>query len=259
MPHHSTLRPLLALLFAAALAAAEAPTPAADGNSALVPVTRLEATGYDWDRRHAEKAAACATGSYDLVFIGDSLTHGFEEDHGAAVWKAHYGSLRTLNLGFGWDRIQNVLWRLGHGELAGQKPRLVVLNIGTNNLTATPVARRNSAEEIVAGIAAVCARIDELAPGTRIVVMGIFPRAWANSHYVSEARIINRRLAELFLGNPGIQVLDLTDRFTGPDGQLDPRYFLPDRTHLTAAGYALWAEALQATVDQACTGLAATR
>lgn len=80
--------------------------------------------------------------SYDIVFIGDSITHFWADEdgvtHGVEVWREYYGRRRVLNLGFGFDRTQNVLWRLEHGELDGQCPKLVVLNIGTNQFSATP-------------------------------------------------------------------------------------------------------------------------
>ena len=52
----------------------------------------------------------------DLVFIGDSITHGWE-DGGAAVWEQHYAKYHALDLGFAGDRTEHVLWRLQHGEV----------------------------------------------------------------------------------------------------------------------------------------------
>ena len=50
------------------------------------------------------------------------------------------------NLGCGWDRIENVLWRIYHGELDGYKAGKVVLMIGTNN------CGLNNDKEIVEGL-----------------------------------------------------------------------------------------------------------
>ena len=81
-----------------------------------------------------------------------------------------------LNLGFGWDRTQNVLWRLDHGELDGLHPRVVVVHIGTNNTSPTDHARQNTPAEIVAGLKEICGRIRSKIPRTKIVLMAIFPR-----------------------------------------------------------------------------------
>ena len=56
--------------------------------------------------------------------------------NGAESWDALFGN-RALNLGFGWERTQNVLWRIDHGELDGLNPKLAVIHIGTNNLATT--------------------------------------------------------------------------------------------------------------------------
>eukprot|EP01034_Spumella_vulgaris_P014863 gene14863-18989_t len=48
-------------------------------------------------------------------------------------------------MGYGWDRIENVLWRIYHGELDGFMAKQIFVNIGTNNL------QMNSDEEILAG------------------------------------------------------------------------------------------------------------
>jgi hypothetical protein len=86
------------------------------GNTAAIPVQKLEEDFYDWYVRHSAKCREAACANHDLVFIGDSITHLFEGDpnvpnRGERVWEAHYGNRNALNLGFGWDRTQNVLWR----------------------------------------------------------------------------------------------------------------------------------------------------
>lgn len=110
-------------------------------NSAVEPVTRLELDGYDWYDRHAEILQYQAAVDPQIVLIGDSITHFFgalspqpmpsPANAPKAFGSAFAGGRRVLNLGFGWDRTQNVLWRLDHGELDGLKPSMVVVNIGT--------------------------------------------------------------------------------------------------------------------------------
>ena len=58
----------------------------------------------------------------------------------------------------------NVLWRLDRGEIDGLHPCIVVIHIGTNNTSQTGHARQNTAEEIVAGIAAICGRVRSKTP-----------------------------------------------------------------------------------------------
>ncbi|HEX2950713.1 MAG TPA: G-D-S-L family lipolytic protein, partial [Armatimonadota bacterium] len=110
-------------------------------NSAVVPVSKLEEDSYDWWARHDAVLAAKTRITPTMVLIRDSITHFWggepESDlkNGGAVWAEAFGGIPTLNLGFGWDRTQNVLWRIDHGEFDGLQPQTVVLNIGTNNLT----------------------------------------------------------------------------------------------------------------------------
>lgn len=109
---------------------------AVDGpaNSALIPVPKLEDDSYDWYARHAEVLRVKGTIDPEVVLLGDSITHfwGGEpragQANGSGAWQATFGKYRTLNLGFGWDRIQNVLWRIDHGEVDGLHPRVIVLD-----------------------------------------------------------------------------------------------------------------------------------
>ena len=36
-----------------------------------------------------------------------------------AAWTNCFAGFKVTNLGYGWDRTENVLWRLQHGELDG--------------------------------------------------------------------------------------------------------------------------------------------
>ena len=65
-------------------------------------------------KRHNEKLAEAKQGEFDLVMIGDSITHNWESQKDYA---ATFTGIRMLNLGFAGDRTQNVLWRIEHGAL----------------------------------------------------------------------------------------------------------------------------------------------
>ena len=93
----------------------------------------------------------------NLIFIGDSITHGWEGG-GKEVWQKYYAKRNAVNLGIGGDQTQHVLWRLDHGNIDGISPKLAVLMIGTNN------AGSNKPEEIAAGVKAIVEKLrDEVA------------------------------------------------------------------------------------------------
>ena len=219
-------------------------------NTATIPVPRLEMDSYDWYQRHLDVLVAQKQFEPRVVLIGDSITHFWgglpraQISNGARAWENAFGGVSVLNLGFGWDRTQNVLWRLSHGEFEGLHPRTVVINIGTNNLTGTENARTNTPEEIVQGILAIHKKIRVTSPASRIIVMGIFPR---NSDPASPAReaivSVNRLLSEALANEPNTIFLDIGDRFLAPDGTLLPNV-MSDGTHPTEEGYTIWAKAL---------------
>ena len=219
-------------------------------NSAIEPTANVQRDNYDWPARREQKQAAALAHSHDLIFIGDSITHRFErEEAGLPVWKKHYGHLAALNLGYGWDTTQNVLWRLQNGEFTGQTPRLVVLNIGTNNLTGNSACPANTAAEIVAGIAALCDFIQAQSPATQILVMSVFPRGKTNEMIHARVKDLNAALTAWLATRPELLNLDIGARLLGTDGEIDT-VLLPDRCHPVEPGYAIWADALAPFVKQ---------
>ncbi|MCX6992896.1 MAG: GDSL-type esterase/lipase family protein [Kiritimatiellaeota bacterium] len=219
-------------------------------NSALISVPKLEEDCYDWYARHEDVLRAGRKIDPEIVLIGDSITHFWggepasETVRGPISWQATFGKYRTLNMGFGWDRIQNVLWRLEHGEFNGLAPHLVILNIGINNTSATPNARCNTPEEIAEGISAICCRLRKFAPNVSIIVMGLFPCGQypADERRPLVARI-NRNLAAI-ARETGVTFLDIGHLFLEPDGSISSE-IMSDFTHPTEKGYMLWAKAIR--------------
>ena len=221
-----------------------------DINTALMPVERLEPDIYDWYARHHTELQLQKRVRPRVVLLGDSITHFWGGNplanrvNGPTAWQRVFGDVPVINMGFGWDRTQNVLWRLRQGELDGLDPKWVILEIGTNNLTGTANARANSPEEVAEGIETLCQEIHRRSPLSRIVLMAILPRgAYADDPLRAPIRETNRLLAQRYVNDPQVTYLDIGSQFLEPDGSL-PAALMPDGTHPSDAGYRIWADAL---------------
>src|SRR5262245_39434130 len=120
--------------------------------------------------RHKEflKRIEQSKGTGDVIFLGDSITHGWE---GQKAWQEHFGSLKPVNLGIGGDQTGHVLWRITEGhELDHLEPRAAVLMIGTNNIGG------HSAEQIAGGIKDIVEELKRQKPHRKVLVLGVFPR-----------------------------------------------------------------------------------
>jgi lysophospholipase L1-like esterase len=150
----------------------------------------------------------------------------------------------VLNLGFGWDRTQNVLKRIELGELDGIKPKAVVIHIGTNNLAGTKNARANTPAEIAEAIGVIVDRVRGKCPAAKIILMAVFPRGEKPGDSarakIAEINIGIAKLAE----KPNLVLLDITSKLTNPDGTIS-KDVMGDFLHPTGKGYAIWAEALK--------------
>ena len=224
-------------------------------NSAIVPASKLEEDCYDWWARHEEVLKAKEAIKPEVVLIGDSITHFWGGEprgpvtNGPQSWARLFGHRRVLNLGFGWDRTQNVLWRLDHGEFDGLAPAFVVLHIGTNNFSATPHARENTPAEIAEGIAAICDRVSRKSPKTRIVLMAVFPRGAAPSDpFRAKIAALNQLLAAL-AQERRLTFLDIGPQLLDAQGRIAAD-MMADGVHPTEKGYAIWAAALARVVGE---------
>lgn len=224
----------------------------ASENSACQPKGKLEKDFYEWEARHEAVLEAKTRIQPDIVMLGDSITHlwGGEPpepkgNRGGAEWQALFGDRKVVNMGFGWDRTQNILWRIAHGELDGIKPRLIVVHIGTNNLANTTNARANTPEEIAEGIQAVTLQAKAKCPGAKIVLMAVMPRGEKPDNQQQAALDQVNALLPAVAKVTGANLIDLKDKLRdGPGGTITTE-MMPDFLHPSAKGYAVWAEALR--------------
>ena len=217
-------------------------------NTALVPLTQnRDWKSYDWVVRHNEILALNKPGAIraDVVFIGDSITHFWSGEPkakrvaGKDSWEKWIAPHHPINLGYGWDRTENVLWRLRHGEVAGLKPKAFVVLIGTNNLSGF-----NPPAETAEGVAEVCREIRRQAPQAKVLLLAILPRQAkpdATRQRVTDAnKLLQAQAAQI-----ADAYLDLTDKLIEADGTIS-KETMNDYLHPTNKGYEVMGAAIDA-------------
>ncbi|QDV09774.1 Beta-glucuronidase [Planctomycetes bacterium Poly30] len=214
-------------------------------NTALVPMPKW---GWWWGR-HQEKRALAAKGDVDLVFIGDSITHAWEDAGARETWNRYYGRRRALNLGFSGDRTENVLWRLQNGELDGISPKVAVVMIGTNNTDGVNFPTAHSAEELAEGIVAVCKTIRVLLPNTQILLLAPFPYGETPNPRRATNHAAGQLAAAALAGDERIRFADLSAHFLTEDETID-REIMPDFLHPGPKGQAIWAQAMEPLLSE---------
>jgi lysophospholipase L1-like esterase len=190
-----------------------------------------------WMELHKTFLVQAKKGHVDLLFLGDSITQGWNEN---TVWQRFYGPRHAANFCIGGDRTQHVLWRIQNGELEGISPKVTVLMIGTNNL------HDDTPDEIAQGIKTIVAEIRSRLPKTKVLLLGVFPRSQKPDAARERIQSINEKIARLDDGSH-VHFLDIGKSFLNPDGSISPE-IMPDYLHLSIKGYRIWAEAMESTL-----------
>ncbi len=225
-------------------------------------------------------------GEGDVIFLGDSITHGWE---GQKAWQEHFGAFKPVNLGIGGDQTGHVLWRITDGhEIDQLKPKAAVIMIGTNNTGS------HSAKQIAGGIKAIVEELKRKKPDIKILVLGVFPRggsgdaersvdqiaagikpideelkkekpdvkrlnmllkATEQQKGIIPAEKLNKKIAEI---NAIIAELDdgktvfykdISKGFLDQKGGLSGD-IMPDYLHLSGKGYEIWGKAIKADIEK---------
>lgn len=120
------------------------------------------------------------------------------------------------------------------------RPARVVVYAGENDL-----AEGAAPAEVFEAMRAFVARVHEALPDAFILWVSIkpSPSRWAIDARFRESNALVRRWME---GRPGTQYVDLHPRMLGAGGLPRAELYAADGLHLSAAGYALWEEVIEA-------------
>lgn len=221
--------------------------------SVLTPQPGFEKDGYNWMARHRHILAEQTKINPEIVMIGDSITHNWAGRQKDCIggtdalphWKKTFEGRRVLNMGFGFDRICNVMWRLENGELKGTDPEYVVIHVGGNNFIGSKKYKADKPEEVAEGVVKIAEKVHEIVPKAKIVVMAIFPFGYTPGERCRVGiAAANKELAKKIAALKYVTYLDITSKQLRADG-IYPGELTKDSIHPTEKGYDIWSAALK--------------
>ncbi|MEO8852571.1 MAG: SGNH/GDSL hydrolase family protein [Ginsengibacter sp.] len=187
--------------------------------------------GYDWIKRHEDVIENIKKTNPTTLLIGNSIINYWGGNPKASLargekeWDKYMLPIKVQNDGFGWDRIENVLWRIYHGELDHFTGKNIVLMIGTNNLGINPD------DEIVEGLQFLINAIKSRQPESKIIMVGILPR----KKMEEQVKNINEKIKTMILKNQ-VEFVDFGKDFLNGN-QINSKLFVGDGLHPNADGY----------------------
>lgn len=190
-----------------------------------------EPNNYDWEKRHREILEINQYDPPKSVILANSIIHfwgGIPKSKIARevnTWEDILTPKGVGNYAYGWDRIENVLWRVYHGELDGFEADQIMIMIGTNNL------HLNTNAEIIAGLDLLLQAIKVRQPKAEIILMGLLPRRDQEGR-VAELNLAISRLASL----SNVAFADLGETYLKENQKIKEILF-SDGLHPNVAGY----------------------
>lgn len=192
---------------------------------------------YNWQERQDSVLKRNREVKPAYVFFGDSITHWWGGEPvtklrpiGSDSWARLFGDHAVTNMGFGFDYIDNAYYRAENGALDGISPRVILVNIGTNNIG----HRGDSAKVCGDNMKAFVSLLRKKSPKSKILLIGVYPRREAKlADTIAQTNKLYARLADkrhVFFVNPGTRLL-------AADGKLANPKFMRDVVHLNAEGY----------------------
>jgi len=214
-------------------------------NPAIEPIDRLSDPW--WKDRHADNAALMEKEEIGLLMIGDSITHGWDNEK--ELWDETFGKYQPINLGFGGDQTQHVLWRLDRLPLEKISPKAAGIMIGTNNI-GNP-NNKNTPYQVAIGIRAIVEKLQKQYPDIKVLVLKVFPRSEPPDDMRRlKVNEINACLPIVLDGMKNVQLIGFGEKFLAPDGTL-PGEIMPDFLHLSTEGYKIWADSIAPDLEKA--------
>ena len=165
-----------------------------------------------------------ASGTVDLVCLGDSITQRFE-------WADAIPDRRVANRGIGSDTTDGMLARMD--SVIKLEPEMISIMAGIND-----ISLKRTADEIEASYRDILDTLEQELPETKIIVSSVLPVTEAHPIQSEDILEVNRRI-KLLCEEKSVTYLDLFDAFADENQNLKAEYAV-DTVHLTPQGYALW-------------------
>lgn len=212
-------------------------------NCVFVPCTQ-QRDPYNWKERHEQVLKLNKEKAPEIVLIGNSITHYWGGEPTAHIvrgqdsWDKLFKGKEVRNMGFGYDRIENALWRIYHGELDGYQAKKVILLMGTNNL------ERNTNDEIIDGINELVRAVRHRQPKAEIYVAGILPRSGQEARVAALNELLQARLK-----SDEATYIDMSSEMIQPNGLIIKELFT-DGLHPNKEGYQRMAKMLEKVIKE---------
>jgi lysophospholipase L1-like esterase len=142
----------------------------------------------------------------------------------------------VTNLGIAGETVEGLLGRIDAVCASMSGPDFIFLMTGINNIAMEEFGVTGPYREILKSITS-CFR------HAKVVVQSILPvrLPWVENERIAEINLSLKELSEQFAAT----YLDLYRLFTASDGAPVAEYLLEDGVHLSARGYARWADAVE--------------
>ncbi len=199
--------------------------------AAVVAAASAQDADRDWaNYRHYGKANAELKKTPDVVFMGNSITQGWAEQHPAFFTANNY-----LGRGISGQVTAQMLARF-RSDVLELKPKVVVILAGTNDLA------QNDGYISIPHIAGNIASMAQLAQanGIKVVICSVLPAA--NYSWRPAVTEVPQKIAELngmlkaWAAENGCTYVDYFSEMEDGDGGL-PKALSGDGVHPTSAGY----------------------
>lgn len=175
---------------------------------------------------------ALGVDSTDIVFLGNSLTHGCE-------WHELLGMANVKNRGINGDIVEGVRERAG--SVVNGHPAKIFLLIGAND-----VSHDLTADSIATATLELIDYIRETTPQTKLYVQSMLPinNSFGRYRLMKDKEQVIRDINSIVkpaVEERGLTWIELHSHFTDADGNLR-QDLTNDGLHLLAPGYMIWRE-----------------
>ncbi|KAG5684957.1 hypothetical protein PVAND_014163 [Polypedilum vanderplanki] len=198
-------------------------------NPCCVAEERKDIDGDDrWMSIHNRFLLEAREKEFEVLFLGDDIL--LELNH-TEIYK-DFEELHPMNFSIRGDKIENLLWRITIGrELDNVKPKIMVVQIGTNN-----TSTNNTEEEISEGVLEVLKEIRKR-HDCFIVLLTLLPRGHKPNKLREKNEKVNNLLMEKVRGMSKVQIIDISKGLINADDSTISHHDMYDYLNPSNAAY----------------------